>query len=459
MNRRRDRNSFPWYGRPHVRRVYSRERTARRHFIGQNRGPEQANNTSRQNLHQANEQHVQNYDSNLSNESVGSNVSQNPDSAGHLHNHHEQNHQSNESFGSNFTPEPEHNASSECSDSDGRSNRVFHKKFSGRYGKPFRINSELQVYDVLFMVLNFYVRHMPTQQAVEDLLRMLNVIMGCKILPENFHGFMAAFPDTYGAKRIYFCKRCKFRHGIVEPPSGLICPVKDCGSKEYDFFINFPVERQIREIVNKYKNEINDYAQEVLLDNKIKDIRNAGIVQRIIGGSRDQFLTISINTDGAETYECTSKMPLYPVFIVINDLPPRLRFSKENLIVAALWLTRAGEPSMPLLFHDFGNEMRSLRKGMNINGMEYKIVVAQCCADSVCRCKLQNSKQFNGYYGCSFCLHPGQHIDGQVRYPYLDNAVLRTHERTKQHMREAYLNDHEVFGMKGLSVFFDNSGF
>lgn len=48
----------------------------------------------------------------------------------------------------------------------------------------------------------------------------------------------------------------------------------------------------------------------------------------------------------------------------------------------------------------------------------------------------------------------GQHIDGQVRYPYLDNAVLRTHERTKQHMREAYLNDHEVFGMKGLSVFF-----
>lgn len=39
-----------------------------------------------------------------------------------------------------------------------------------------------------------------------------------------------------------------------------------------------------------------------------------------------------------------------------------------------------------------------------------KVFAIVCSCDSVARALLQNIKQFNGKYGCSRCLHPGQSI-------------------------------------------------
>ncbi|XP_058443180.1 uncharacterized protein LOC131425359 [Malaya genurostris] len=144
------------------------------------------------------------------------------------------------------------------------------------------------------------------------------------------------------------------------------------------------------------------------------------------------------------------KTPMYPLFVVINELPPKERFKKQNLILAALWISN-GEPNMPLFFQNFCLEMRKLREGMFIDNILYKIVVLQCCVDSVCRCKIQNMKQFNGYFGCSLCLHPGVAIGKQVRYPYR-KCQKRDHSSTKQHMMIAQDTAKELFGIKGLSV-------
>lgn len=51
-----------------------------------------------------------------------------------------------------------------------------------------------------------------------------------------------------------------------------------------------------------------------------------------------------------------------------------------------------------------------------------RVVVALMMCDSVARPILQNMTQFNGQYGCSLCLHPGEQVEkgnGTVRvYPY-----------------------------------------
>ncbi|XP_038107102.1 uncharacterized protein LOC119766534 [Culex quinquefasciatus] len=52
-----------------------------------------------------------------------------------------------------------------------------------------------------------------------------------------------------------------------------------------------------------------------------------------------------------------------------------------------------------------------------------------------------------------FCLHPGQNIQGQVRYPFQNDVELRNNESTREHMIEARRQQKDVFGMKGMSVF------
>lgn len=60
----------------------------------------------------------------------------------------------------------------------------------------------------------------------------------------------------------------------------------------------------------------------------------------------------------------------------------------------------------------------------NIILEQCRVVAALMMCDSVARPILQNMTQFNGQYGCSLCLHPGEQVEkgnGSVRvYPYKD---------------------------------------
>ena len=82
-------------------------------------------------------------------------------------------------------------------------------------------------------------------------------------------------------------------------------------------------------------------------------------------------------------------------------------------------------------------------------------------ADSVARPLMQNFKQFNGKYGCGFCLHEGEVLDkglGCVRTFPLRNDVpqLRCHSSCLQHAENVATSNHsvELYGIKGVSVLY-----
>ncbi|XP_058449035.1 uncharacterized protein LOC131428997 [Malaya genurostris] len=85
-------------------------------------------------------------------------------------------------------------------------NYFFGEEVSGKFNEVLKLTNSLQTFDVMFMLLNFYIRHQLTQQALEDLLSMMNIIVGKKIFPETFSSFTSAFPDKYDATRLYFFK-------------------------------------------------------------------------------------------------------------------------------------------------------------------------------------------------------------------------------------------------------------
>lgn len=211
------------------------------------------------------------------------------------------------------------------------------------------------------------------------------------------------------------------------------------------------MEQQIRETVLKYSEQIKYYEKHVI-DNDLRDINRGLLAQETMSRQEGKFITFSANEDSAAPYKSTTKKPLYPLFLTINNLPPRLRFDKNNLIIAALWFN-IGKPDMALFHKNFIQQTRRLREGIEIGSEQYKVVVLQNCLDSVGRCEVLCSKQFNGKYGCTACLHPGKSVNNQIRYPY-QPSKLRDDKLTRKLMLEVHNSEtpKAVLGIKGLSV-------
>ncbi len=78
----------------------------------------------------------------------------------------------------------------------------------------------------------------------------------------------------------------------------------------------------------------------------------------------------------------------------------------------------------------------------------------QVCVDSVARAPVQNIVQFNGYFGCSWCLEPGERPeDSNVHvYRYKEKLAPRTNKEHKEHAAKAEASRVAIYGVKGSSV-------
>jgi len=170
-----------------------------------------------------------------------------------------------------------------------------------------------------------------------------------------------------------------------------------------------------------------------------------------------QTITLTCNTDGVPLFS-SSNSSLWPVYFVINELPLKMRLVH---MILALW-TGQSKSAMETLFNPTVKELQSLHD----NGFEWvkngqifctKVVVLLFCVDSVARSPLQNIKQFNGEYGCAFCLHPGNVVSrGQgttrVYVEMCPKPCERVQSKMLEYAVEAYEEKKCVFGVKGPSI-------
>ena len=65
---------------------------------------------------------------------------------------------------------------------------------------------------------------------------------------------------------------------------------------------------------------------------------------------------------------------------------------------------------------------------------------------------MQNTTQYNGYFGCSWCYHPGKLVAGQVKYPVTESEYPdRTEKEMLRHMEKAFQDGVSYKGVKGPS--------
>ncbi|XP_049513338.1 uncharacterized protein LOC119466411 isoform X2 [Dermacentor silvarum] len=72
---------------------------------------------------------------------------------------------------------------------------------------------------------------------------------------------------------------------------------------------------------------------------------------------------------------------------------------------------------------------------------------------------MQNVLQFNGYYGCSWCLHPGEFIEGCVKYPVATTVQDRNAASMLADMKMAATLKRTIKGVKGPSPLINVPGF
>lgn len=133
----------------------------------------------------------------------------------------------------------------------------------------------------------------------------------------------------------------------------------------------------------------------------------------------------------------------------------------ENILLCGLWFYNKKLP-MDLFLRPFMDELVELQTdGFWDVTFEHraltliKVHALFATVDTVARPLIQNIKQFNGTYGCSYCLHKGEQTlvrRGQTRIYSGDKRKMRKLQQHCKHVEEAINKGKPVKGVKGPSV-------
>lgn len=160
-----------------------------------------------------------------------------------------------------------------------------------------------------------------------------------------------------------------------------------------------------------------------------------------------------LSTDGVPLFK-SSAADLWPVFVMILNLPPNIRMNAQNIVLAGLWYGTK-KPPMDLLLKPIMKKLQHLYTlGVPIetpNGLiTYRAKIEMAIFDLPAKAAVLCAKQFNGRYGCSVCLHPGEHSGRSQIYPPTEYPE-RTHRSVQTAARLAEVKGSAVFGIKGVS--------
>ena len=126
----------------------------------------------------------------------------------------------------------------------------------------------------------------------------------------------------------------------------------------------------------------------------------------------------------------------------------------QNIVLAGLSYGTK-KPPMHLLLKPIMKKLRRLHTlGVPIetpNGLiTYWAKIEMGIFDLPAKATVLSAKQFNGRYGCSVCLHPGEHT-GRSRLYHPTEYPERTHRSVQSAARLAEVKGDAVFGIKGVS--------
>lgn len=326
-------------------------------------------------------------------------------------------------------------------------------------------NTNCTVIDVHCMIYAFLLRHNITWTAVNDLLLLSNQIIGKNVLQPSVHTFKKKIHKILKCDIIkhFVCRHCDLYLGTNEILNRLnikFCP--SCNNEiqmdtkyKKDYFITIPIEKHLQDILARNCDNLNLNIESS--NTGIYDVHDAVYFQQLKMKMRNiPYITLIFSTDGAAKFKSCKEKSVWPLSFGINEISLEHRYKRENTFCAAISYGRT--PKMQTFFRTFIQDINRINEsgGLEIklkNGEIQKIKIFPMIftADTPARADVLMKSYFNGYKGCSFCLHSGSSVNKQVRYCKRNNGDSRTNDQVRKDMIEAQTTNSKVNGYKGMS--------
>jgi hypothetical protein len=181
--------------------------------------------------------------------------------------------------------------------------------------------------------------------------------------------------------------------------------------KDGSFFLYLPLKQQLVDLLENHE------ISSLLYDNQ--QVSNTGDLCDIFDGQiyctlplPDKFSRISLtmNCDGVPVFK-SLLFSIWPILCIVNELPANIRHN--HVLMTALWFG-SGKRNMNDFFKPFVDECTihdqdgfSWNNCLTKTGIVTRVSVIVGVCDAVARPLIQNFSQFNGYYGCGYCLDEG----------------------------------------------------
>lgn len=310
-------------------------------------------------------------------------------------------------------------------------------------------------------------RHKLTSRALEDLIDLINCHTPDHPIHQSKYYLLKKFTEIITPPEVhYFCEKCQ----AILPNDNLNEGTRDvikCTQCYFEnivqylkdtscYFLTIPLAIQLKKILES------NTGSKLNWESNVNDVRN-GTFYKTLKEKNDnkncKYLTIQWNTDGIQVFN-SSKMSVWPIQLMLNELP--YREQRENIILVGLWFSPT-KPDMNTFLSPFIQELCKLHsEGIDIHLLghnsptNFKVYTLISSVDSVARPMIQRIKQFNGKFGCSYCLNEGVIRDvgrGSCRVYLGDVGPKRTLE---QHFADCNSIDQlevdNINGVKGTSV-------
>ncbi len=256
--------------------------------------------------------------------------------------------------------------------------------------------------------LAYYLKHGLSKAALKDFLAVINITsdgVPSKEMRSPFTLFQPYEHLKRDIKRIYVCRRCPKL--LVNGQDGFPLKQQPCGhpysrSEQHCYTLLLDVEHQVKYFLEHYGIKKRSYSAE-----KIGDVTSGKCYKAFTENTANEtrILTLQANIDGAQMYE-SSKWNFWPFMVLINEADYHIR--RDNIILVGIQHCE-GKPIEKAFIVPCVDRLRKLEEiGIEFNGQKYEIRLLIISTDTIARPVLRNTTQFNGKFGCDFCLHPGK---------------------------------------------------
>lgn len=290
-------------------------------------------------------------------------------------------------------------------------------------------------------------------RAISAILKAINTYIA-EAVPATIHRVthdISQYIRKSSSVTISFCRRCNFpiKHSaLTNKTRQLTCPLPNCAQKndlsaKDNILVYTSIREQICQIFQK-KPHLLTHLQTVFSQRQrnISQLNSSAIapVQSIICTRlrTPSFLTMNLFFDGMAIFS-SSQRGLYSFQLLLNELPYGARMS--NIMLCGLYCGSCKPP------HTILKELIAEIRDLAVHGVKLTdsfnnipVFLVRVTADAVARPFLQGLQQFNGEFGCTWCVQPCETVPGTrcrvYKVWYILNCAFVVHV---QYMYRYYL--------------------